>query len=265
MGGAVIGAPLFLFLLKGEGGVGGGGGETDVGEVGFREGLGVEGVGGFEGSLEGCLEVLCCLESRGGGGGVCGEIGFEVGHLCVARFHPFGFVELAGGVVEGFGQGGEVHIEEEGAVHEGAALGAPHGHAGEFAAIDKHVVGGAEGGGDAEGVEGVGEEGMYEGVGIVGVHEGGDDGEIEVAEVVIDGAAAGAPAVDADVILAAEGGVDFVFGELVGADDDSRAVLPEAEDVAVCKSRESQHKVIESQVEGRVGGGVEDLVEDHRY
>jgi hypothetical protein len=56
-----------------------------------------------------------------------------------------------------------------------------------------------------------------------------DDGVVEIAEVVIDGATAGDPAGDVDVMLCSKGEVDFLDGVLVFSDDDSVLVLPEEE------------------------------------
>ena len=128
------------------------------------------------------------------------------------------------------------------------------GIAGELPPVDGHVVAAIDLCGDAEFGKGA-DDGLAEDREVqrresAGV---GDEGEVEVAEVVINSAAAGETADHADPVLLHISLVDFGKGVLVFADDDGVVVLPEHEVCAVARQR-VEHILLGGQIEGGVGG-----------
>ena len=135
---------------------------------------------------------------------------------------------------------------------KGAAADRTAGAAGDLAAADEDVVAPRELRVDAPFAENVDHRrGMVrEGIGFARAARRGD-GVVDVAEIVIDRAAAGDPTDEVDAAGAEESAVDFGGGQLVAADDHRRSVAPEHEELRhVTVGGEG---LLQRQIEGGIG------------
>ena len=128
------------------------------------------------------------------------------------------------------------------------------GVAGEFFAVDGDVVAAVDLGVDAQLGQRVhhrlAEEPEVE---MLGVRRVGDKGEVQVAHVVIHGAAAGETAHHGDTVGIHVGLIDLRQGVLVFADDDGVVILPQHE-ISPVPGQTVKNHLLHGQIVSRIGG-----------
>lgn len=125
--------------------------------------------------------------------------------------------------VEGGGEGVDVDVVHQGAVHDLAVMPDAAGVAGYLAAFHENIVAAGEFCRETEGLKGLRKEVRGDGADRPG------EAVVEVLEVVVDGAATGDAASELDSVLAEIFEIHFLLRNLVMADDDRRLVAPESE------------------------------------
>ena len=133
-----------------------------------------------------------------------------------------------------------------------AAFGQALGIAGALSPLYEDVVAAAALGGDAQAAEGIG----HDSVGVVHLPRRADDGVVEVAEVVVHGAASRHATGEHDAVGFQEGEVDLCVRALIQADDHGGSVLPEEENGFV-QAEPFEREFVEGHVPVGVCGGVQ--------
>ena len=232
------------------GGVAGGADGLDLRLVRGGEGQGMERLGSAEVFQQALPELRqrCALR----------HIGPQVGHAAGHGLDALG-LDLVAIHLEGLGHRGQVGVEHDGAVVHDTALAHVLGVAGELLAVHSDVVAAGDLRLHAEGAQrfhdGDAEHMEVDAVHPVGV---GDEREVQVAQVVIDRAAAGKAAHHGDVMGPDEVTVDLRHRVLIFADNDGVVVLPEHE-VALAAVQAVEHILLQSQIPAGVGAGGVDI------
>ena len=137
------------------------------------------------------------------------------------------------------------------------------GVAGELLPVDQDIIAAGDLGGDADLRQGpdhrAAEQGEVEGDAVLLIC---DEGEAEIAQVVIDGPAAGEPANHLNAVLPHIGGIDLLHRVLVLPHHDGVVILPEHE-ISKGTVQGIKDILLQGQVKGRVNAGTSDVFHPH--
>ena len=166
-------------------------------------------------------------------GGAFRQIIFQISHPAAHGFRALGS-EFGGIGPQGAGDHVPVGIEQQRAVVEDASLMDPLGNTGDLLSVHQDIV---PAGGFRRNSHGsqrpayrLGKPGevLQRRVSCVG-----NEGIIEISEIVIHGSAAGHAAHHGDAVFFHKGGIHFLRRVLIAADDDSVGILPQHEPVTL--------------------------------
>ena len=144
---------------------------------------------------------------------------------------------------------------------EDAVAAQPLGRAGDFAAVHQYVVAAAGGGGEPQLTQRLDHRLREARKGqLFFLSRIGDEGVVQIAQIVVHGAAAGAAAYHADMVRLHKVGVDLLCRVLVAPHHHGVVVLPQQQVVALCAM--GQDVFLKRQIIVRVGGSCFEII-DH--